>query len=391
MLRYPSTKQILTVAVLSALLAGCGKDSKKATADSNIMDAPPMAERPQASNAPVDLGSELQLTESSDVARQDQAVALAAIVLTTTLNMDKGSSAVKSAISVFAGAQPKEVATGAMSPVLGGTTQKCAKGGNQTITLLMGEGVGVKQTGAFNKEEVYVSADFDECNLGAAKIDGGLGIGLKLGLAELLNTASFRLETSLIAQNLKINQNGREFYAEGEAGYKFYTNNGYELNTELYADNFELNDGLKMNLLDLHLKQINNASNTNWSMSISAKYQAGKSNLDSTYVSVSTDDSAPLKGKGYGYPTDGVIRVDTKKPDPSIPLSNSVIIKIAPTAVSNNFPEGTRVQIEIHKADGSIDTALGYSWAALEEVAKNYIKSGVLKLPDGYEDVGEEN
>ena len=30
MLRYPSTKQILTVAVLSALLAGCGKDSKKA-------------------------------------------------------------------------------------------------------------------------------------------------------------------------------------------------------------------------------------------------------------------------------------------------------------------------------------------------------------------------
>ena len=29
MLRYPSTKQILTVAVLSALLAGCGKDSKR--------------------------------------------------------------------------------------------------------------------------------------------------------------------------------------------------------------------------------------------------------------------------------------------------------------------------------------------------------------------------
>jgi hypothetical protein len=391
MLRYPSTKQILTVAVLSALLAGCGKDSKKATADSNIMDAPPMAERPKASNAPVELGTELQLTESSDVARQNQAVALAAIVLTTTLNMDKGSSAVKSAISVFAGAQPKEVATGAMSPVLGGSTQKCAKGGNQTITLLMGEGVGVIQTGAYNKEEVYVSADFDECNLGVAKIDGGLGIGLKLGLAEILNSASFRLETSLIAQNLKINQNGREFFAEGEAGYKFYTNNGYELNTELYADNFELNDGLKMNLLDLHLKQVNNTSNTNWSMSINAKYQAGKSNLNSTYVTVTTGEAAPLKGKGYGYPTNGEIYIDTKKPDPSIPLSNSVIIRIAPTAVSNNFPEGTRVQIEIHKADGSIDTALGYSWAAIEEAAKKYLETNKFELPTGYEDVGEEN
>lgn len=391
MLRYPSTKQILTVAVLSALLAGCGKDSKKATADSNILDTPPMAERPQASNANVELGSELQLTESSDVARQDQAVALAAIVLTTTLNMDKGSSAVKSAISALAGAQPKEVATGAMSPVIGGTTQKCAKGGNQTITLLMGEGVGVIQTGAFNKEEVFVSADFDECNLGAAKIDGGLGIGLKLGLAELLNSATFRLETSLIAQTLKINQGGNEFYADGEAGYKLYTNNGYELNTELYADNFELNQGLKMNLLDLHLKQTNNTSNTSWSMSINAKYQAGKSNLNSTYVTVSTGANAPLKGKGYGYPTSGDIYIDTKKPDPSIPLSNSVIIRIAPTAVSNNFPEGTRVQIEIHKADGSIDTALGYSWTALEEAAKRYIDTGVAKLPDGYEDVGEEN
>jgi|GEM_PF-4192263 len=391
MLRYPSTKQILTVAVLSALLAGCGKDSKKATADSNIMDTPPMAERPEANVTPVELGSELQLTEESDVARQDQAVALAAIVLTTTLNMDKGSSAVKSAISVFAGAQPKEVATGAMSPVLGGTTQKCGKGGEQTITLLMGEGVGVTQTGAFNKEEVYVTADFNQCNLGAVKIDGGLGMGLKLGLAELLNTASFRLETSLIAQDLKINQNGREFYAEGEAGYKFYTNNGYELNTELYADNFELNDGLKMNLLDLSLKQVNNTSNNNWSMSINAKYQAGKSNLNSTYVSVSTGEDAPLKGKGYGYPTNGEIYIDTKKPDPNIPLSNSVIIRIAPTVVSNNFPEGTRIQIEIHKADGSIDTALGYSWTALEEAAKKYIETGVGKLPDGYEDESVEN
>lgn len=391
MLRYPSTKQILTVAVLSAFLAGCGKDSKKATADSNIMDAPPTAELPKADFPTVELGRELELTEKSDVARQDQAIALAAIVLTTTLNMDKGSNAVKSAISVFAGAQPKDVASGAMSTVLGGTTRTCAKGGDQTITLLMGEGQDVIQTGAYNKEEVYVSADFNECNLGIAKIDGGLGMGLKLGLAELLNSASFRLETSLIAQSLKINQNGREFYAEGEAGYKFYTNNGYELTTEFYADNFELNDGLKMNLLDLELKQVNNTSNTNWSMSINAKYQAGKSNLDSTYVTVSTGANAPLKGKGYGYPASGDLYIDTKKPDPRIPLSNSVIIRIAPTAVTNKFPEGTRVQIEIHKADGSIDTALGYSWAALEEAAKRYIETGVAKLPDGYADEGGDN
>ncbi|HRH76676.1 MAG TPA: hypothetical protein PK129_04935 [Cellvibrionaceae bacterium] len=391
MLRYPSTKQILTVAVLSALLAGCGKDSKKATADSNVLDSAPMAERPAAKDTSVDLGSELQLTETSDVARQDQAVALAAIVLSTTLNMDKGSSAVKTAISALAGAQPKEVATGAMSPVLGGATQKCSKGGDQTITLLMGEGVGVIQTGAFNKEEIYASAEFNECNLGTVKIDGGLGLGLKLGLAELLNASSFRLETSLVAQSLKINQNGREFYAEGEAGYKFYTNNGYVLNTELYADNFELNDGLKMNLLDLSLKQTNNTADTSWSMAVKAKYQAGKSNLNSTYVNVTTGEGTPLKGKGYGYPTNGEIYIDTKKPDPSIPLSNSVIIRIAPTAVSNNFPEGTRVQIEIHKADGSVDTALGYSWAALEEAAKKYIETGVGKLPNGYEDESVEN
>ena len=190
----------------------------------------------------------------------------------------------------------------------------------------MGEGVGVIQTGAFNKEEIYVSADFNECNLGAVKIDGGLGLGLKLGLAELLNTSSFRLETSLVAQSLKINQNGREFYAEGEAGYKFYTNNGYVLNTELYADNFEINDGLKMNLIDLSMKQINNTSDASWSMAINAKYQAGKSNLDSTYVSVSTGEGAPLKGNGYGYPTSGEIYIG-KKPNPDIPLSNSVVVK----------------------------------------------------------------
>ncbi|RZA06628.1 MAG: hypothetical protein EOO68_04745 [Moraxellaceae bacterium] len=391
MLRYPSTKQILTVAVLSALLAGCGKDSKKATADSNIMDTPPMAERPEASIVPVDLGTELELTNESDVARQNQAVALAAIVLTTTLNMDKGSSAVKEAISVFAGAKPRDTATGAMSPVLGGTTTNCSKSGKSTLTLLMGEGVDVQQSGAFNREEVYFDADFDKCDLGAAKIDGGLGMSLSLGIAELINSASFRIETSLIAQNLKVDRAGSTFLANGGAGYKFYTNNGYELNNEFYADNFELDAGLNMNLIDLFVKQVNNTANNDWSMSVQAKYQAGKSNLNATYVSVSTSDEAPLKGKGYGYPKNGEIRIDTKKPDPSIPDGNRIFIKIGPTTALNAFPDGTRVQIEIRKADGSIDTALGYSWADIEKAATDYIETKKLVLPEGYVDPSEEN
>ena len=127
MLRYPSTKQILTVAVLSALLAGCGKDSKRLPPTAMFWIQPLWLNDLQAKDTSVELGSELQLTESSDVARQNQAITLAAIVLSTTLNMDKGSSAVKSAISALASAQPKDVATGAMSPVLGGTTQNAEK------------------------------------------------------------------------------------------------------------------------------------------------------------------------------------------------------------------------------------------------------------------------
>lgn len=386
MLRYPSTKQILTVAVLSALLAGCGKETKKATADSNIMDEAPMAVRPEASIAPVALGTELELTNTSDEARQKQAVALAAVVLTTTLNLDSGSTAVKQAISAFAGSAPQDSASGALQSVIGEQVNKCSKGGEFALALLMGEGADVHQSGAFNHEEVYFSSDFRDCNLGAAKIDGGLGMSLTLGIAELINSSQFRIETAITASNLHVVQGAKDYYADGAAGYKFYTNNGYELNNELYADSFNLNAGLGMSLIDLSLKQVNNTATNSWTMTIGAKYQAGD-----TYVDVSTGASAPLVGKGYGYPSGGELHIYTKKPDPSIPNANSVVITIKPTALLAKHPLGTLVWIDIYKANGSIDTALGYSWADIEGAVKDYIKTRKLTLPAGTPDEGVEN
>lgn len=376
MLRYPSTKQILTVAVLSALLAGCGKDSKKATADSNILDTPPMAERPEASITPVEAGREVTLTTESDVARQDQSLALAAIVLNTTLNMDSGSTAVKQAISAFASAQPRDTATGALSQVIGGTTNKCSKKGSFELTLLMGEGNGVKQTGAFNHEEVYFDADFKDCDLGAAKIDGGLGMGLTLGIAELINSAQFRIETSLTAQNLRVTQGKKEYFANGVAGYKFYTNNGYELNNELYADQFDLNWGMGMSLIDLHLHQINDTSTNGWSLTLKAKYQAG-----STYVNVVAGESQPLQGKGYGYPYGGQIDIYTKAPKPGETETSTVTINIERTIDTDTYPEGSFVSITVPPSEPGGDSQnVNLAWADIEAIVKKYIET--KELPD---------
>ncbi|HEY6530061.1 MAG TPA: hypothetical protein VIZ65_15330 [Cellvibrionaceae bacterium] len=376
MLRYPSTKQILTVAVLSALLAGCGKDSKKATADSNIMDTPPMAERPEASIIPVELGREVVLTEESDVARQDQSIALAAIVLSTTLNMDSGSTAVKQAISAFAGAQPRDTATGALSQVIGGTTSKCSKKGTFELTLLMGEGKDVKQTGAFNHEEVYFDADFAKCDMGSAVIDGGLGMGLTLGIAELINSAQFRIETSITAQNLHVTQGKKEYFANGVAGYKFYTNNGYELNNELYADQFDLNAGMGMSLIDLHLLQTNNTATNAWTLSLKAKYQAG-----ATYVNVFAGDTQALQGKGYGYPYGGQIDIYTKAPQPGVTETSTVTIKIEKTADTDTYPEGSYVSITVPPTTpGGTATIATLGWADIEGIVKKYIET--KELPD---------
>lgn len=378
MLRYPSTKQILTVAVLSALLAGCGKETKKATADSNIMDEAPMAVRPEASITPVELGTQLELTTESDIARQNQSLALAALVVTTTLNMDSGSTAVRQAMSAFAGAKPRDSATGALSQVLGGTSSKCTKSGDFMLTLLMGEGKNTRQTGAFNHEEVYFDADFNKCDMGSAAISGGLGMSLTLGIAELINSAQFRIETSLIAQDLHVRTGGKEYYANGAAGYKFYTNNGYELNNELYADQFDLNAGMGMSLIDLHLLQTNNTATNDWTMSIKAKYQAG-----STYVNVVTGDGEPLSGKGYGYPLGGKIDVFTKAPNPGETSTSTVTIEIQKTDEPEKFPEGSAVYIQIPSSTGGDGQAIYLSWKQIEETASKYIATGELVLPKG--------
>ncbi|MFO1370320.1 MAG: hypothetical protein U1F46_15105 [Marinagarivorans sp.] len=376
MLRYPSTKQILTVAVLSALLAGCGKDSKKATADSNIMDAPPMAERPEANITPVETGRQVTLTDESDVARQQQSLALAAIVLNTTLNMDSGSTAVKQAISAFAGVQPRDTATGALSQVIGSTANKCSKKGSFDLTLLMGEGKDNKQTGAFNHEEVYFDADFKECDLGAAKIDGSLGMGLTLGIAELINSAQFRIETSLTAQNLHVSQGKKEYFANGVAGYKFYTNNGYELNNELYADQFDINWGMGLSLIDLNLHQINNTATNEWSLSVKARYQASE-----TYVNVVAGEIKPLKGTGYGYPFAGQIDIYTKAPQPGETETSTITINIEKTIDTIQFPEGSFVSIKAPPSKpGGKPTDVVLKWADIEGIVKDYVEK--RQLPD---------
>lgn len=385
MLRYPSTKQILTVAVLSALLAGCGKESKKATADNNA-NSVPAAERPEAAIAPVELGTQVELTESSDVARQQQAVAIAAIALTTTLNLDSGSTAVRQALGAFSTVPKQDSATGALSTVLGGTTQKCSKGGDYMLTLLMGEGENVRQNGKYNHEEVHFDADFNKCDLGGTKISGGLGMTLTLGIAELINTAQFRLETGVIAQNLEVDNKGKKYTADGAAGYKFYTNNGYEFVNELYADQFDLDIGMGINAIDLKLKQVNNTATNDWTLSVGAKYQAGK-----TYVEVATGASAPLAGKGYGYPSSGQLNVYTAVPNASNPKANSVSITVRQSLDLGKHPTGSYIYIEIFTKDGEVDTALGYSWSDIEGAVNNYLKTNKLELPQGTPDEGVEN
>lgn len=383
MLRYPSTKQILTVAVLSALMAGCGKESKKATAENNPV---PVVERPEAAIAPVELGTQVVLTDSSEEARQQQAVTLAALALVTTLNLDGGSTAVRTAIGAMAGAAPKDQATGALTTVFGGTTQKCSKGGNYLLTLSMGEGKDVPQSGKYNHEEVYFDADFNNCDLGTAKIDGLLGLSLTLGIAELINSAQFRIETGLIAQDLQVENKGQKYTASGAAGYKFYTNNGYEFVNELYADQFDINVGMGINAIDLNLKQVNNTATNGWTLAVNAKYQGGK-----TYVDVQTNPNSPLSGKGYGYPSGGQLNIYTAKPNPSIPTANSVIINIVQTIDYTNHPYGSLVQITTHKSNGEVDTKLGYSWGAIEDTVKEYAETGVFELPDGVTAPGNEN
>lgn len=374
MLRYPSTKQILTVAVLSALLAGCGKDSKKATADSNILDKPPMAELPQANLVSVDEGRQVTLTDESDVTRQRQSLAIAALVLNTTLNMDSGSSAVREAISAFAGTQPKDSATGALSQVIGGKTNKCSKKGSFELTLLMGEGEGVKQTGAFNHEEVYFDADFKQCDLGAAKIDGGLGMSLTLGIAELINSAQFRIETSLTAQNLHVVQGTKEYFANGVAGYKFYTNNGYILNNELYADQFDVDWGMGVSLIDLKMHQTNNTATNVWELTLSAKYQAGD-----TYVNVKAGETQPLQGKGYGYPSSGQIEIFTKPPKPGETETSTVSIEISPNDDSINYPGGSSISVTVPGSKpGDDPTTVVISWSAVEAIVKEYQETKVF-------------
>ncbi|MEY4588370.1 MAG: hypothetical protein RL497_446 [Pseudomonadota bacterium] len=367
MLRYPSTKQILTVAVISALLAGCGKDSKKAeTADSNIMDKPPVVVRPEVNDPNFKLGEPLQLTEVSDVARQGQAIGIAAVVMMTTLNADTGSTAVKQAMSAFSGLTPSNTATGALVEI-GHQTSSCNQGGDFVLTLAMGEGKDTPQTGAFNHEEVYFDSVFNNCSLSGTQIDGSLGMSLTLGLAELINSASFRIETKVVADGLKVKQGGSDFYADGEAGYKFYTNNGYELNNEFYADQFRVDAGNTVNLVNFSLHQTNNTSTNGWTLKVKGTYEEA---VNKTYVLVETPANAPLKGKGYGYPNGGKISVLTKQPDPNLPKSGAIDISVKQTLDTITYPpDGTYVFIEIYNAAGTVDTSIGLPWGDLEEIA----------------------
>lgn len=201
-------------------------------------------------------------------------------------------------------------------------------------------------------------------------------MGLTLGIAELINSAQFRIETSLTAQNLHVSQGKKEYFANGVAGYKFYTNNGYELNNELYADQFDINWGMGLSLIDLNLHQINNTATNEWSLSVKARYQASE-----TYVNVVAGEIKPLKGTGYGYPFAGQIDIYTKAPQPGETETSTITINIEKTIDTIQFPEGSFVSIKAPPSKpGGKPTDVVLKWADIEGIVKDYVEK--RQLPD---------